>query len=82
VSIGETVSTDYYLVAVDDNGDVMAGRMVEVSRKGLDITLRSASIETTNFAFENQGDDAVSKWESARDALASIMPDDGEDEET
>jgi hypothetical protein len=70
------MTTSYYLVAVDDNGDVMAGRMTEVSRSGLDITLRTPSTDASAFAFENQGDDSQSKWESARDALAAVMPDD------
>jgi hypothetical protein len=70
--------TAYYLVAVDDNGDVMAGRMKEIKRKGLDITLRTASLDVSNFAFENQGDTSEDKWESAKDALAAVMPNDDE----
>ena len=69
------MTTDYYLVAVDSDGDVMAGRMVEVSREGLNITLRTASTDISNFAFENHGDDATSKWDAAQDALGAVMPD-------
>jgi hypothetical protein len=76
--------TAYYVVAVDDNGDVMAARAVEVSRAGLDFTVRSDyTADGTDewrerFAFENQGADPESVWEAARDALTAVMPDECE----
>jgi hypothetical protein len=60
-----TAARWFYLVVVADDGDVMA---VEV--EPVDVITRGP------MGLENQGDDAVSMWESARDALASIMPDD------
>lgn len=70
---------DYYIIAVDDDGDVLATPATLVNRSGLDITVRTTEPDSKAFAFENQGDDSVSKWESARDALAAVMPE--EDEE-
>lgn len=72
----DTMDTNYFLVAVDDNGDVMAAPAKLVSREGLTITLSTEGNKTTDFAFENQGNDGESKWESARDALAAVMPND------
>lgn len=65
---------DYYVVAVEENGDVMAVRAELTERDGLSITVRTFDGHR-DAAFENQGGDPTSQWESARDALASIMPD-------
>lgn len=78
------MKTDYYIVAVDEDGDVMAVRADLVDRTGLDIKVKSQTTGDENtaesllVAFENQGDDSVSKWESAHDALAAVMPDEDE----
>lgn len=65
---------DYYIVRVDDNGDVAAIEANEQDHKILQVLIK----QSADGAFENQGNDNTSKWESVRDALASIMPDDEE----
>lgn len=74
------MTTNYYVVAVDDNGDVMAVRAELTARAGIDLTVRTcadvvADRSRGGIAFENQGTDPGDLWEAARDALASIMPD-------
>lgn len=71
--------TTYYVVAVEENGDVLAIDASIVTRDGHAMTVVTSADGTC--AYENQGDDAESKWESAKDALASIMPDDEDDDE-
>jgi hypothetical protein len=68
--------TRYYIVAVDDDGDVLATPARLLDRDGLDIIVRTTVPDRRHFAFENQGDDGEAKWEAAKDALAAVMPDD------
>ncbi len=73
---------DYYIVAVDTNGDVLATPATLIDRDGLDITIRTADpSDDSACSFENQGDDNGAKFEAARDALAAVMPDDDEEED-
>jgi hypothetical protein len=57
----------YYLVTVDPDGDVSAMKLIHPP-------MLSAFPPVSDRAFENQGDDDQSKCDSARDALAAIMP--------
>ncbi len=75
----EQSMTDYYIVAVDTNGDVLATKATVLSRRGLCINVQTSYVDSSAFGFENQGDDATAKWESARDALAAVMPSDDEE---
>jgi hypothetical protein len=65
--------TDYYIVAVSDDGDVLAAPAILSARIGLDISCRIVGGRET-FAFENQGEDPESIWDAARDALAAVIP--------
>lgn len=70
--------TDYYIVAVDSGGDVMAIRATEVERKGLDITVKSVmpnddGIAGPTASFENKGNDDEDIFESVRDAMAAVL---------
>jgi hypothetical protein len=69
--------TTYYIVAVDDDGDVLAIEASAVNRNGLAITVLSDPRGTC--AFENKGEDYACKFEAMRDALAAITPDDESD---
>jgi len=76
MDIDRAVRSRYYIVCVDDDGDVLAIEAQLVQRKGLMMTVRTDEDNHDNVAFENQGDDNVSKWESASSALACVMPED------
>lgn len=66
--------TDYYIVAVSENGDVLATRADHVQTSGFVMTFRLPDQSDAAYGVENQGDDNLSKSEAARDALAAVMP--------
>lgn len=72
--------TDYYVVAVDDMGDVTAIRAKVTHRSGLSMTVESVYIDPESdvngdprVAFENQGNDDEHIYEAVRDAMASVL---------
>ena len=78
------MSSDYYIVKTDDDGDVCAVKVDNdqrwVTTQQLDRLISDAASKGT-LGLENQGDDSISIWESAKDALAAIMTDPTEEDD-